>query len=56
MDEQTFRKKMAAAIAQINELPAARQEELLALAQRTACRPAAPHPRPFPAPEAFPRD
>jgi hypothetical protein len=56
MDEQTFRKKMADVIAQINELPTARQEELLALAQRTAARPAAPRPRPFQARRAFQRD
>lgn len=46
MDETTFRKRLAAAIARINDLPATRREELLALAERVAARPASSARRP----------
>jgi hypothetical protein len=41
MDERAFQKRLTTAIARINDLPAARRVELLALSARVSARPAA---------------
>lgn len=56
MDERTFRSRMTDAIARINELPVARRDELLALAQRNATQTTPGVNPPSRARKSLPRD